>query len=586
MRKSLDRRKILAGCIALSLFLHISSLLFLQGRSLWLSSSKPAKNGAIDAPWLSYIEKMERDQILKEAFEPQALEGNFLSANSAAAQLEPTRERESSLSLQIDSSLSPAKEAPLSLTLFQPAPFPQNQLLASNSSTLPSLPPSKDPFNLSDHLPKHLLLSQAPSELSLSTPPLLIASNAPRLNPHSLSAPLSGYSDIPTPRIGFSPLEFQIQALAENRDLPKAPLLVPVPLFPKLPTLADLETASYSESFDAEIVFLPREEGRGYLFAITLIPHADLELPRIRQHYTFLIDRSNSIQKDRLAATKNAVAKALEELFPDDTFNLIAFDNKLEKLSPSSLPCTPSSLESAANFLDKIQLGNFFSSSDPYKSLLPTVPWNVQNDEIYTAILLTDGETLSKKNIQRSLLFDWTAYNSGKVSLFTLGLESDPNLPSLDAASFFNKGKLTFAPTNRGIKRKLLKLMKTISKPVAKNLNCKAISRSAHSKIELFPKQGQMPLLYLNQPYILIGTVDTLDDFILFVQGRLKDRWINIKKTISFLNAKKGNQSLKSEWALQQAYQLYQQFFFDGDSTHLAEAGQLLEPYGYQTIIK
>jgi Ca-activated chloride channel homolog len=317
-----------------------------------------------------------------------------------------------------------------------------------------------------------------------------------------------------------------------------------------------------------------------------LIPHADLELPRIRQNYTFLIDRSNSIQKDRLTATKMAVQKAIEELYPDDTFNIIAFDSKVEKLSPVSLSPNPASIASAQNFLEKIQLGSFFSAGDLCKPLLQTVPGRVQNDELYTAILLTDGESLSKKNIQRSLFLDWTSYNSGRVSLFAVGMNSDPHLSTLDAAAAFNKGKLIYSPSQRGLKRKLLKLMKTIGNPIAKCLNCKAISRSPKGKIELFPNSQQLPHLYLDQPYVILGAADSLDDFILFAQGRLKNRWINIKKSISFLNAKKGGSSLKAEWALQQAYNLYERYVIDGDSTHLAEAGKLLEPTDYQVAFQ
>ena len=88
-----------------------------------------------------------------------------------------------------------------------------------------------------------------------------------------------------------------------------------------------------------------------------------------------------------------------------------------------------------------------------------------------------------------------------------------------------------------------------------------------------------MPHLYLDQPYVILGESDSLDDFILFVQGRLKDRWLNIKKTISFLNARKGNRSLKQEWAQQMAYQLYEQFTVDENPQHIADAKALLEPF-------
>ena len=92
----------------------------------------------------------------------------------------------------------------------------------------------------------------------------------------------------------------------------------------------------------------------------------------------------------------------------------------------------------------------------------------------------------------------------------------------------------------------------------------------------------QMPHLYLEQPYVILGSAETLDDFILFVQGRIKGKWLNIKKTVSFLNAKRGSQSLKGEWALQRAYRLYELYLRDDNPGHLAEARLLLEPYDAQ----
>ncbi len=43
-----------------------------------------------------------------------------------------------------------------------------------------------------------------------------------------------------------------------------------------------------------------------------------------------------------------------------------------------------------------------------------------------------------------------------------------------------------------------------------------------------------------------MGSTDTLDDFIVFIQGRLRNQWLNVKKTLSFVNAKKGTHSLKT----------------------------------------
>lgn len=370
--------------------------------------------------------------------------------------------------------------------------------------------------------------------------------------------------------------------LADSEVRKKASLAIPQPPLPAFPSLAALDTYSYSDSFDLDIVCNPREDGKGYLFAATLIPKSDLHLPPIRQHYSFLIDRANSIQRERLIATKHAVLRALEELDPDDTFNIVVFDSKVEKAFAQNLTPNPASLAEAKAFLDKIQLGSFFTPADLYNPLFLTLPHPVKEDEIYTTILITDGENLAKKNGMRSVLYTWTMQNSGKTALYTLGMNGDAKLASLDAASALNKGKLYFSPTKRGLKRKLLRLMKNIHSPVAKNLAARAIGTASATTIELFPKGNKIPHLYLDQPIVILGSCDALDDFILFVQGRCKNCWFNIKKSVSFINAKKGGSSLRKEWALQQAYLCYERYIQDDNPKHIEEAKELLAPFDIQ----
>src|SRR6185295_1349084 len=113
---------------------------------------------------------------------------------------------------------------------------------------------------------------------------------------------------------------------------------------------------------------------------------------------------------------------------------------------------------------------------------------------------------------------------------------------------------------------------------LAKTLSCTFIGKSPGVTFQLFPPNGKLPYLYLDQPYVILGETSTLDDFILFVQGRLNGKWLNIKKNISFLSAKKGGKALKIESALQQSYILYERYLRDDDPKHIAEARNLLEP--------
>lgn len=565
-------RKILSICIAASIVAHIGAVAFIQRHSLWFSSTQKIQTAGINAPWLSLIEKKERDQILKESFETSSSEFSNGIASPKSECLQPT---------VLPTSIPSVEENPIleMLSYNSPLPFPESELLSFNPLINRSFSFPEEPFNLFEHLPKDLLIPTPshPTQSPVLPPPPVFTNPSFALAHTDAPTP----KEAPAPNITYAEPLLNSAPLTDQTPTVKAPIPSLPSNLPKLPTLAELETSSYSDAFDAELVFLPEEE-KGYIFALTLIPRPDLKLAKIRQNYTFLINRSNSIQNDRLHATKNAVYKVLDELYPDDTFNIIVFDSKLEKLSPTPLPYNIKSLAAAEEFLNKITLGSFFSQANLYRPLFLTVPGAVKDDEIHTAILLTDGESLVKKNEQRSLLSEWTQYNQGKVALFAISMGNDAHMGTLDAACVFNKGKLSSSPAKRGIKRKLLKLVKTIGTPVAKNLHCSAISRSPKTKVQVFPKTSQMPHLYLDQPYVILGHVDTLDDFILFVQGRLKDGWFNIKKTISFLSAKKGNQSLRAEWALQKAYTLYDHYLMNENPDLLAEAKTLLEPYDFQ----
>jgi len=563
MHYSLTKRKILSVCIAASLLSHVISLIFLQNRSFWTASLRPLPVASLD--------KTEPNQILRESFQERTEE-----AGSESVEAQPSREAVRFMPL-------PCKIEPVAPPSF---PMPSMTLASDVKQELAVVPirppialPPVEPLNLFDHLPKDLIALEPLFPAPAQNLPARIAS---RQRP--LTRPL------PIERASPPLISFPHSLL--NCPLPDPPgsaqdIRIPELLhLPEFPSLSDLGTSSYSESFDTEIVFAPLENEEGYVFALTLIPHPDLQLPKIRQNYTFLIDRSNSIQKERLIAVKGAIAKALEDLGVDDNFNILAFDSKIDKLSPAPIPATSCAKQAARRFLDEIHLGSFFSTSNLTKPLVMAVPSGSQEDAVHTAILFTDGEPLGKKTAQRELALDWTAYNCGRLALYTIGLGGDPHLATLDAISGFNRGKLLYPPTKRGIKRKLLKLMKGIHFPVAVNMSVTAIPRSPQTKIALYPKPEQMPALYLNEPYVILGTTTRLDNFILFVQGKFQDRWLNIRKTVSFVNAKKGENSLKAEFAVQRAYALYEKYLRDLDPSHLAEARALLDPHDLQAAFQ
>lgn len=568
MNQTSRRRKILFRCIALSLAFHIGAGFLLERNPIWLYSPRPNLTSPSDS-WLACMGREEKESILKMALLASP------TKTTSEPTLQPQRENNH---VVLKSSVPDPSHLVSELPLTTPSSFHPSQLLVANTETISEFTlPSEEPLNLSSYIPKDIL--NFPPE------PPEIAHVAPAASFHPEEV-LSIPSLIPKleliakfPELVYSEQLNQISFFSTQTPAPPPPLHPKLfNSLPTLPTLAELETSTYSEEFDTDLVFMPLEDKPGYLFALTLIPKTDLQVPKMKQHYMFLIDRANSIQRERLIETKIAVSKVLEELESNDTFNIIVFDSKMEKFSVGQQPVTKTSIAKAKDFIQKIELGSFFSPGDLYKPLLMTVPYQVKEDEVYTAIVMTDGDYLSKKNAQTALFEQWTAYNQGRVGLHILGMKGDRNLNSFEALSALNRGSCSETATKRGMRRKLLKIVKTIQTPLVKNISCQAFSRAPQTTVSIYPENTRTQHLYAGQPYVLVGTADTLDDFILFIQGRVKDRWLNIKKRVSFISARKGDDSLKNQWALQKAYHLYQRYLKDKNTAHLTEIKTLIDP--------
>jgi len=184
-----------------------------------------------------------------------------------------------------------------------------------------------------------------------------------------------------------------------------------------MPELSDLTTLSYKDFFDIDVSFAPNLDEKGFIFAITLIPKHSMKLKRLKQNVFFLVDRSNSIQKDRLTSTRHAITSSLSSLGKDDSFNILAFDTKLDVLSTQNLsPDENVSLSRAKSFLRKQNIGSFFSSTNFSIPLFKILNSNVKNDEVNIAILLSNGDGLNKFKNYR-IFNDWTRLNGGKLDL-------------------------------------------------------------------------------------------------------------------------------------------------------------------------
>ena len=343
-------------------------------------------------------------------------------------------------------------------------------------------------------------------------------------------------------------------------------------------------TASVASSsdFHVDVVHTKRSDGQGYIFKLTFSPKANAKIKRIKQNMFFLLDRSHSINKVRYDFSRRAILKALALMNPGDSFNILVFDDQVVKLSEQSLLWSQENIEYARAFLSKQEHGGVFAATDIYASIGKIVPDVVAGNEVNTAILLSDGDTYLRRDRQRQTIAQWTKSNSGKVSLFCVASGKGNNLPLLQLLSAFNKGALVHATSDKMLESVLLRLVKSISAPVGKDIVVTAIASNEGTQVTVFPRVGQLPDLYEDQPYVIYGSTSRLEDFYVFLQGKYYDNWLDIKQKISFEESNKTDPTIEKNWTIYRAYDHYYRFLSDGDFAHLGMAKSLLQPLNVQ----
>lgn len=334
-----------------------------------------------------------------------------------------------------------------------------------------------------------------------------------------------------------------------------------------------------SEDFLLDVTCAPKKGGKGYVFKLSFLPREGVVFKRIKQNVFFLIDRSHSIDKVRYDLSRKAVEKSLLRLNSGDTFNILVFDDNVVRLSESNLFWTRENFLLAQKFLSEQEHGGFFASTDIYASLGKIIPDVVADNEVNTAILLSDGDTYLRRNQQRRTIGEWTRKNQGKVALFSVASGRRNNLALLELLSFFNKGKLVYASSYRHLDEAMLKLTDVISSPIGKDIVVTAIPSNDSMHVNVYPYSSRFPDLYEKEPYAVYGDVDCLEDFYVFLQGKYYDKWLDIKQKVSFKDAVREEGVIERDWAIHRAYDYYHLFLNDGNYSHLGRAKKILDPF-------
>jgi len=328
-------------------------------------------------------------------------------------------------------------------------------------------------------------------------------------------------------------------------------------------------------------VFTERVAGDTYGLLMLVPPDlaSSAEDALMAREIIFVIDTSGSMGGASIVQARGSLLMALNQLRPQDSFNVIEFNTRHRVLFRTPVPATRHYVQKASEFVRQLAAGGGTEMLPALQAALAIAPNSNQEPDlarVRQVIFITDGaignEVQLFEEIQRTL---------GDTRLFTVGIGSAPNSWFMRKAAQFGRGTHTHIGDLSEVAAIMQALFDQISTPLLADIQI-----NWPGQIEAYP--ARTPDLYRGEPLMVAfkftGEVETGQ---ILVSGRMADRLWSQPVPAQYLSKEsRANPGVASIWAREKIAALLDQKIL-GKSEELvrtevldvALAHSLMSPY-------
>lgn len=317
----------------------------------------------------------------------------------------------------------------------------------------------------------------------------------------------------------------------------------------------------------------PDEDG---FFLLLLTPPAERDLAPLPKDIVLVIDRSGSMEGEKMVQARDAALFILRNLGPEDRFGVVAFDHEILELTAGLVPATPENVQNALRATSALfARGN----TNIHDALLKAMGWLAPSDRPQYVLFLTDGLPTAGVTDTDAIVREVTAANRARARLFAFGVGYDVNTHLLDLLADGNRGTTTYVTPGEDLEFALSSFYRKIAEPALADLR---ITVDGVRVSNLYPVQ--LPDLFYGSQIALFGRYAGSGEAKLVVTGKRGGEEVQLSFDVVFPEEASGAAFLPRLWAARKIGHLLNIIRLEGETEELKnEIIALATKYGIAT---
>lgn len=236
----------------------------------------------------------------------------------------------------------------------------------------------------------------------------------------------------------------------------------------------------------------------------------------------FVVDRSGSMSGAKIEQAKEALKFVLNNLNKGDTFNIIAYDSKVESFRPELQRFDSDTREQATGFVEGIYAGGSTNIDGALKSALNMLKDNKRPSYV---LFLTDGKPTVGERNELKIAQNASEANDVRARVIALGVGFDVNSRLIDRLTRENYGQSEYVRPDQDIEEHVSRVYGRISSPVLTNVtvdfDLEETASEGRSVNRLYPS-GKFDVFQGDQ-VVIVGRYRQSGNAKIRIKGKLGD---------------------------------------------------------------